>query len=138
VGFDRIPRILKIVDGLVLDYKQTDHAFCEPCVLGKQTKKYNTKPPSSRSIIPGERWHIDIIKDGDILRSLSGNRYYFWLTCDATRYRYFCTMKTRDQLPAKFDKLLTLIDNTKRYICRYIRSDNELVSCKAIFSRRDI
>jgi hypothetical protein len=138
VGFDSIPRLLRAVDGLVLDPKQTDHAYCEPCTLGKQTKKYNTKPPSTRSTIPGERWHIDIAGGGDTLRSLSGNRYCFWLTCDATRYRHFCTMKSRDQLPAKLDELLTLIDNTMGYKCRYIRSDNELVSCQAIFSRRGI
>ena len=91
-----LDKLLKMSTGLKLDKNSPEPGFCEPCTKGKQHKTHSKEPPSHRVKEPGERWHANLVGGGQSLVSVGGAKYGIWLTCDATRYRVFRTIKSRD------------------------------------------
>ena len=91
--------IKKISDRIYIIGK--DKPFCEPCIKGKQHRIYLKQPATHRTDIPGERWHVNLVRGQNTLKVTQGFNMSAILTDDATHRRFSYPVKTKDQAAVK-------------------------------------
>ena len=110
-----------------IDIVGKDRPFCEPCTKGKQHKIHSKEPATHRTLVPGERWHVDLVGGGNTLKDTQGHNMSAILTDDATHRRFSYPVKTKDDAALKVQEHILLAEAQYGYICKQLHSDDDSI-----------
>ena len=125
--------ILKLEQQKILKIKgRKTLAFCDICRQAKQRRQIS-KDPASRATKILARIHIVIAGGGATLNckdeqappGIENTRYFLLITDDATRYRWFFTLRTTDEAIPTFQWWIKHIKNQGFSPPAFVRSDRE-------------
>ncbi|CBF81124.1 hypothetical protein AN5227.2 [Aspergillus nidulans FGSC A4] len=125
--------ILKFEQQKILKIKgRKTLAFCDICRQAKQRRQIS-KEPASRATKILARIHIVIAGGGATLNckdeqappGIENTRYFLLITDDATRYRWFFTLRTTDEAIPTFQWWIKHIKNQGFSPPAFVRSDRE-------------
>ena len=116
------------VEGIVI--KGAEKFFCEPCVLGKQTRLPYPPVVTKRKTIPGQFAHVDTA--GPTQPSNGKNRYFFLIKDDATGFRTVYLMQHKSEAADNIMDYIKFSETQTGNKFKTLRSDNgsEIVNGK--------
>lgn len=77
---------------------------CEACELGKSSRQSVPTAPVERRLVVGAKLHVDLA--GPFPPSVTGAKYLFGVTDDASGYTWMVPMRTKDQATASLESVL--------------------------------
>lgn len=112
-----------MVDGIGRIDVNTDNKFCEPCVLGKQTRLPFDKRGNIRSTRVLELLHTDVC--GPISKpAYDGSLYFVSFTDDYTRASMIYCMKQKSEVFSKFKEYVDMAEAMHNCKVSKLRADN--------------
>lgn len=111
------------VEGLKLAFNNFEDFFCEPCTLGKQTRKPHKSIARNRNFKPGEMIHTDVCGPVNI-ESPKGTRYFVLFKDECTGYRAAYFLRQKSETFDQFRKFESLIMRQTGNKLKVLRSDN--------------
>ncbi|KAL8112467.1 hypothetical protein AgCh_019972 [Apium graveolens] len=109
--------------GKILELKNVEVGFREPCVLGKQKRVTFAKSGRTPKAKKLELVHTDVYGPTTVA-SLGGSRYYVTFIDDSTRKVWVYFLKNKSDVFATFKKWKTEVENQTSLKVKSLMSDN--------------
>ena len=85
----------KLVRGMRFESKEAPDPICEPCIMGKQTRKAVPRGPGERATRPLELVHTDLKGPMPVASREGANLYWITFIDDKTRRRWVAYLKRK-------------------------------------------
>ncbi|GKA04546.1 retrovirus-related pol polyprotein from transposon TNT 1-94 [Tanacetum coccineum] len=109
--------------GRIPDLEKAVVGFCEPCVLGKQTKVSFVKSRNTRKLHSLELVHTDVYGPTSVA-SIGGSRYYVAFIDDSSRKVWVYFLKNKPEVFNTFKKWKAAVENETNLRVKCLKSDN--------------
>lgn len=106
-----------------LNINSREDFFCEPCVLGKQTRKPHKIVEKEKNFQPGEMIHTDVCGPINV-ESPRGSKYFVLFKDEFSGYRVVYFLRQKSEVFAEFKKFESLILRQTGNKLKVLRSDN--------------
>ena len=121
LGFDDMKQLARTNTDIQIQGSLTN-PMCEPCQLGKQTRKPNSHPATHRASAPLEVIHSDLAAPM-ATTSLGGAKYFVLFIDDYSRYTTIYTIKTKSAVIDCFQTFKAEVENVYNLQNKRFRSD---------------
>lgn len=111
------------VEGLKFKTDKNEDFFCEPCTLGKQTRKPHKTVIKNRNFKPGEMIHTDVCGPVNT-ESPRGSKYFLLFKDECTGYRVVLFLRHKSEVFEEFRKFENVITRQTGNKIKVLRSDN--------------